>query len=874
MGSYFGRIDIANGSYYNFTPLYEVKDDGFEQLNEGDYRRILPESEKRNIYFSYNPHSNDAVDFMTGYFLEDVPIIYDFETSELEDNIDKQGYLNQTGYRIRTLDEYDRGAIKSTSDIGLYLLLTEDKISGSPYNTSIIDIGTDCIADDTQVMIKLKDEDVILGPYEVSYRLLDQTYIVSIKPEEHQYVLSGYELGDCNSVMFNTVDFGSITYVQPKNTAAKKYVDIINDKILLESFKNSVSNDFLCDGKLDLSKIDDIAEAFKKSEVMVADKAIRDNRLNRIKTMLEISGDLDASYRNVSEKLGSVLGDLISKYDDKDSDDSIVNTIIEANPDLLNRIPDYNYTINKIAELKLEEERIQEDLIAHKGELDSVKNLEPGVHAEFEELGDVKAELDNAKKERDDVEARVGELKNEYAQYKSYDKLEQKVSELTAEEKLLNSRNDQLRRETGELSTRLSDVTINIEKKLSEMPIDGLVANLLMESSSSWKKTREQEYYEEIVESYSTLDMVDKTSDEMVEYMYQRIKEVRPLYDKNTVTNITTCIFQNFLTVFSGDPGCGKTSICNIVGQALGLDKISTQTSQLISRYVPVSVERGWTSKRDFIGYYNPLTKTFDKNNKRIYEALQVADIEERTHTNNLPMIILLDEANLSPMEYYWADFMNVCDDLEVSNEINIGEDQIFNIPETLHFVATINNDHTTETLSPRLIDRAAVITLPKISLGEKGTSYNTGVLNIDDIDIVSWNTIKETYIKPEKVEFELPGSAKKIYENVIKPQLKSRQFYISPRTELAIIKYCSVASRLFDSDADSAKRDPSIIALDYAISQKVLPKINGYGEDYCDWLKELMKKCEDGYLMRSKELLGDIISKGEANMSYYQFFA
>ena len=77
---------------------------------------------------------------------------------------------------------------------------------------------------------------------------------------------------------------------------------------------------------------------------------------------------------------------------------------------------------------------------------------------------------------------------------------------------------------------------------------------------------------------------------------------------------------QGFLTVFSGEPGSGKTSICNILGQVLGLNKVADcvdcteREKDSIRRFVSVSVERGWTSKRDFVGYYNPLSKTFDKH--------------------------------------------------------------------------------------------------------------------------------------------------------------------------------------------------------------------------------------------------------------------
>lgn len=44
---------------------------------------------------------------------------------------------------------------------------------------------------------------------------------------------------------------------------------------------------------------------------------------------------------------------------------------------------------------------------------------------------------------------------------------------------------------------------------------------------------------------------------------------------------------------------------------------------------------------------------------------------ERESGLEKLPFVVLLDEANLSPMEYYWADFMNVCDDLKRNNKIN-----------------------------------------------------------------------------------------------------------------------------------------------------------------------------------------------------------
>ena len=52
--------------------------------------------------------------------------------------------------------------------------------------------------------------------------------------------------------------------------------------------------------------------------------------------------------------------------------------------------------------------------------------------------------------------------------------------------------------------------------------------------------------------------------------------------------------------------------------------------------------------------------------------------------------MFLLDEANLSPMEYYWADFMRICGGDDAGDkEIVLGDNLICRIPEHLRFLAT-----------------------------------------------------------------------------------------------------------------------------------------------------------------------------------------
>lgn len=275
---------------------------------------------------------------------------------------------------------------------------------------------------------------------------------------------------------------------------------------------------------------------------------------------------------------------------------------------------------------------------------------------------------------------------------------------------------------------------------------------------------------------------------------------------------------QGFLTVFSGEPGCGKTSICKLMCEALGLNKIGKLVAEKpdasldTERYIAVSVERGWTSKRDFIGYYNPLSKTFDKSNRRVFNGLKLLDGEAGHDYTKFPFIILLDEANLSPMEYYWADFMNVCDDLDEGSEINLGEDYSFQIPETLHFVATINNDHTTETLSPRLIDRAWIVSLPRFSTFAAGSKVRE-----DQIVPVTWQSIKNVFIPDEGIEVSMPMELQQIYYNLLSSLRK--YIVLSPRTKKAIERFWYTGAKCFKENQDRIA--PEKIALDYAVAQK-----------------------------------------------------
>ncbi|MDA8226487.1 MAG: hypothetical protein M0T74_02070 [Desulfitobacterium hafniense] len=89
-----------------------------------------------------------------------------------------------------------------------------------------------------------------------------------------------------------------------------------------------------------------------------------------------------------------------------------------------------------------------------------------------------------------------------------------------------------------------------------------------------------------------------------------------------------------------------------------------------------------------------------------------------------------------------------------------------------------------------------------------------------------------------------------------------------SPRIIGMIKRFCLASKDLMDSSENS------YVALDYAVAQKLLPIINGYGESYQKFIDNLLKECDKNTMPTCNKLLMEIQKKGTTNMQNYQFFA
>ncbi|MDR2536025.1 MAG: AAA family ATPase [Treponema sp.] len=344
----------------------------------------------------------------------------------------------------------------------------------------------------------------------------------------------------------------------------------------------------------------------------------------------------------------------------------------------------------------------------------------------------------------------------------------------------------------------------------------------------------------------------------VIERIYEYIKSANRDISRNDVVNCLTCIMQGFITTFAGEPGTGKTSLCTILAKSLGLARTDTN-----SRFIDISVERGWTSHKDFIGYYNPLTKQMEKSNNEVFDAFSRLD-KECAEPVDAPFFILLDEANLSPIEHYWATFLKLCDsDSPHSRSLVLGGNHFLKIPEHLRFLATVNFDHTTEELSPRFLDRSWIITLNPPNINSIAIDSEVG--NFESI--IPFSALSGAFLSRNEINSADPVLIK-CHEKweAIQRIFQKNSLSIMPRNQKMVRTYYTTACRYMERD------DTWLTPLDYAVSQKILPIINGTGKHYQTLLTELWEACRMMPLCDFH--IGRILKAAGENMGFYQFFA
>jgi MoxR-like ATPase len=469
------------------------------------------------------------------------------------------------------------------------------------------------------------------------------------------------------------------------------------------------------------------------------------------------------------------------------------------------------------------------------------------------ELSELNESIELRKKESNDLEKSYQVLQEKHDLAEQVDRVKSKVDHLRDDENRLNNVVEKLKNEIGD-----PDLGVKIAS------LKRMIGWL--HSGTSTVSTLVPHEYEspqllslKTDDTNSMMDIIHTISDRL-----SNTSHGRP-FSEAEVANLMICTQQSLLTILHGRPGVGKTSSAIRIATEMGLISSECNPSD---NFLNIAVGRGWMSTRDFIGYYNSLKNVYQSAGTGLFAFLKQGSTPKASSTLRL---VLLDEANLSPIEHYWSDFIGLCDQEGYDRPINTGipgEDGSLyvNSNRNLRFIATINNDSTTEPISPRLLDRAPVISM---DLPDNNT-INSGI-SIDEMTGAIPLAFLEKNLGTISQPAELVISEQRISSVTLQEMIDiasnrnsthGEPIELSPRREAAIQRYVCTAA-LYMEDR---------VATDFAISQFILPLIRGDHEGFIDRLRAMETCADKNRLDRSKEIISRIISRGNSYLNSYSF--
>ena len=829
-----GRIEKRN-TFYNFFPQYELTNGKLIEIPADKLRSDYPTNGGINL--AYNPYSGGAASFLDGIttdndedqYVNNVYVIeidnYDLESNEnstYQVKLDLQR-LVQCGKKLDDIIRY-------ADECEIYKVVHSetDSISDKTFISGNINLLETNITNGEMVVLFYNEK--YYGPFKATRRQYDEKFYITTLASENNYLVPFFSITDVKVIeLEKQAYYKDPTYTKFIHTSSEseQYEDHITDELLLEKITDDVSIELARTNPEEFSHLCSNSPFLAQLPSEIVSKRL--DRLIEIVTSVE----------GFKEKRHEVFESLLKIYQEAPSDKMIIES--DAFKDLQSKYNEERRKSEDADKTIQELRKVQEELNAQIVEL---RKSSEGT-ASSEEVLKLKEEIDKLTSELEKKDRIIHTNEN-------IEELEEKQKRLQNINEGLIIQKDSYSRQIEDLRTDVSKAIKSGRAEMASLAFDPFISSEMMRQAASWETTEEDRQYREKVEMIDTVTPSSLSDTALIDYIVNYVKERRE-YSRNDIINIYISIAQNFITIFSGEPGTGKTSMCNIVAETLGL----LQYGEELNRFVSVSVERGWSSKRDLIGYYNPLTRKYDKSNGKIYDALRVLDVER--DKSEYPFIIMLDEANLSPIEYYWADFMRLTDRASSNDDyINIGTERELYIPETLKFVATINTDQTTETLSPRLIDRACIIKLPKV--GVKKIMFEMS----EATEIITWENFKSTFSKKSELNT--------ITNNALKATYKLFNDYgmsVSPRIERIIEDYIMAAQEIMEDEPNTLAREK---ALDFAVVQKLLPKINGYYSVYERFFDSLKQLCKEYNLSMTEDAVMKIIDAQERNMGYCQY--
>ena len=329
-----------------------------------------------------------------------------------------------------------------------------------------------------------------------------------------------------------------------------------------------------------------------------------------------------------------------------------------------------------------------------------------------------------------------------------------------------------------------------------------------------------KEYNEKLPKKFENLSLPNLTKFIVT---YAKESRLHLSYSHETIAEFIAGLGMTRLSILQGMSGTGKTSLPKIFSEAI-LGKCNI-----------IEVESSWKDKNELIGYYNEFSKKFTP--KKFTQALYRAKLDEDTIT-----FIVLDEMNLSRIEYYFSDFLSLMENEEDKREIKLLNIKIYKnedgnysnylalsnghtlkIPKNVWFIGTANRDESTFEISDKVYDRANTMNFNKRA--PKIESYTYPI----DQQFLTYSEFKEI-LEDAINSFDFNIEDNKIISNV-EQILAPYNISFGNRIYNQIEKYVKIYCSCFDNKEDRLNEAIEKILLNKVVAKLEFKRIDNKEE-------------------------------------------
>ncbi len=255
-----------------------------------------------------------------------------------------------------------------------------------------------------------------------------------------------------------------------------------------------------------------------------------------------------------------------------------------------------------------------------------------------------------------------------------------------------------------------------------------------------------------------------------------------------------------------------------------------------------LSVRPDWRDSTSLLGYYNPLTQTYEWTDFLKF-LIRAGENYKESREDRIAWFVILDEMNLAHVEYYFADLLSVIESgrdaegwtteplrLTYPDALALEDEapprELF-LPPNLYIIGTVNMDETTHAFSPKVLDRAFTIELTDVDFRDYPPS---GVaLDSEGLDDATKAAMLAAFSRDGQFaridKAEIAEFIERFPE--VRDQLQALNDVLRPfRMHFGYRVFDEITQYLANNDQNGMATFEE--ALDQAVFMKVLPKFSG----------------------------------------------